>query len=89
MRKSGMGVAGNALSKDAQGWSLLPLKVKGSYSSPRFTLDSRGVKKQLKEGLAAEIDRQFKKKSGSGPEESKDKQLQDLLDDTLKKLLGN
>jgi AsmA protein len=89
MAKSGVGGRGAELLKDERGWSLLPLKVKGSYTEPRFTLDSAGMKKQLKQGAVKELGRQLRKKLGGEKDDQQSQQVQELLDGTLKKLFGN
>ncbi len=88
MVKSRLGGKGLELLKDEKGWSLLPLKVKGTYSKPRLILDSSGVKKQLKEGIVNELGRQLQKKLG-GADDQQSQQLQKLLNGTLQKLFGN
>lgn len=89
MRKSGVGGKGADLFKDENGWSLFPLKVKGNYSSPRFTLDSSGVKTQIKKGVTRELGRQLQKQLGDDTDDAGNQQLQKLLDGTLRKLFGN
>lgn len=86
--RSGVGGKGIELLKDANGWTLLPLKVKGSYSSPRFTIDSRAARKQLKQGVGRELERQLMKKLGGKSDKKNAEPAQKLLDDTLKKLFG-
>ena len=34
---------------DQQGWSQVPLKIKGSYDHPRFKLDTIGLRRQAEE----------------------------------------
>ncbi len=88
MQKSGIGGKGASLLRDESGWSLLPLKVKGRYSRPRFILDSRGIKKQLKKSVTRELGQQLQKKLGGDGKNEGSKQLQQLLDNTLQKLFG-
>jgi len=88
MAKSGAGAKGIPLLKDEKGWSLLPLKVKGDYSSPRLTLDSKGAKAQMKEGLMKELSRQLQKNIEGPTADQKTQQMQKLLEGTLKNLLS-
>lgn len=87
MAKSRLGGKGAELLKDEDGWTLLPLKIKGTYSKPRLILDSSGVKKQIRKGMVNELGRQLQKKIGG--DEQQNQQLQKLLEGTLKKLFGN
>ena len=88
MAKSGVGGMGADLLKDEKGWSLLPLKVKGNYSRPRFSLDSTAFKNQLEKGVVNEFGRQLQKKLGGEADGEQNQQMQKLLDGTLKKLFG-
>jgi len=73
--------------KDEQGWGLFPLQVKGSMDKPRFTLDSKAARKQIKEQVkqkaVEELSKElFKDDASKGAGEK-------ALKDTLKGLLGN
>jgi len=81
----GVGLAGGNLKylQDDQGWTLLPLRVKGSYSSPRITLDKEGTKQQLGQQLGQELERQLDKRlKDKNPEQRQ--QLDELLLKPLK-----
>lgn len=86
---TGLGGQEADLLKDENGWSLIPLKVKGSYDSPRFSLDSTVAKKQLKEGVTRELGKVIQKKLGGDLNKKGSQEVQQLLDGTLKKLFGN
>ncbi|MCF6178126.1 MAG: AsmA family protein [Geopsychrobacter sp.] len=88
MAKAGIGGKGAQLLTDDKGWTLLPLKIKGSYSQPRFSLDSKGVKKQLKKTVVRELGRQLQKQLGGKGDQPENQQLEELLRGTLNKLFG-
>jgi len=70
---------------DAQGWKVIPLKIKGTTDQPSVTLDEEGLSKQLGDGLKREIERRFLEpksdKSGKPSEKKKSKGV-------LKELFG-
>jgi AsmA protein len=87
---------------DQDGWSQVPLLVSGNYSSPRFSLDPKGLKSQAKQAITNELGRQlnklFKKQSSDAEEKtpqsgedplSEEDQARKLLQDSLQKLFGN
>jgi AsmA protein len=88
---------------DKDGWTRIPLLLKGSFSSPNFGLDPKGVKEQaskaLTEELGQQIDKLFKRSapaaqgSDQQPAESESPPAEDpsrkLLQDSLQKLFGN
>jgi AsmA protein len=83
-----VGLAGKDLKylHDDQGWTLLPLRVKGSYARPRITLDEEGAKRQLGQQLGQELERQIDKRlKDKNPEQRR--QLDDLLQNSIKQLL--
>lgn len=86
---------------DKDGWTRMPLLLKGDFSSPRFGLDPKGVQGQASQAISNELGRQldrlFKTKdsqpdsgnqpeSGSGPAEESGRKI---LQDSLQKLFGN
>lgn len=81
---------------DDQGWTLLPLNVAGSVSSPRFALDTSAIKEQLKERGTRELrqrieEKLFKKPAPSKegetpPDQQKQPPVDKLLEDTLKRI---
>jgi len=88
---------------DKDGWSQIPLLVSGSYASPRFGLDPKGIQKQASEAIGKELGRHLEKLfKTSEPAASKETQEQTgkedapvdnptnkLLQDSLKSLFGN
>ncbi len=70
---------------DAQGWKVIPLKIKGTTDQPSVTLDEEGLSKQLGGSLKREIERRFlepkSEKSGKPSEKKKSKGI-------LKELFG-
>ncbi len=85
---------------DKDGWTQMPLLVKGDISSPSFGLDPKGVKKQAAKALTNELGRQINKlfkrsesEQGSELQEEEIVPAEDtarkLLQDSLQKLFGN
>ncbi|MDT8444658.1 MAG: AsmA family protein [Desulfuromonadales bacterium] len=88
---------------DKDGWTRIPLLLKGSFSSPKFGLDPKGVKEQatkaLTDELGQQIDKLFKRSapasqgSDQQPAENQTAPAEDpsrkLLQDSLQKLFGN
>ncbi|NDY42698.1 DUF748 domain-containing protein [Dissulfurirhabdus thermomarina] len=81
---------------DAEGWTLLPLRVRGTADRPRFALDAKAVKRQVKERAKGEIRKRvleeiFKEKDGEKrqPDGARQRPEERLLDDALKGILGN
>jgi AsmA protein len=70
---------------DAQGWKVIPLKIRGTTDQPSVTLDEEGLSKQLGGSLKREIERRFlepkSEKSGKPSEKKKSKGV-------LKELFG-
>lgn len=94
------GVSGYLADKD--GWTQMPLLLKGSFASPSFGLDPKGVQKQASEALTNELGRQIDKlfkRSEPAPSETEQQQgaetapaedpARKLLKDSLQKLFGN
>jgi AsmA protein len=88
---------------DSEGWSRLPLLLKGTFASPSFGLDPKGVQEQATKALSGELGRQidklFKKpepaapaagqqQPGAEPQSTEDP-ARKLLEDSLHKLFGN
>jgi len=87
---------------DKDGWTQMPLLVKGSFASPSFGLDPKGVKKQASKAVANELGRQIDKlfnRSEPASQETEQQQAKEivpdedparkLLQDSLQKLFGN
>ena len=88
---------------DSEGWSRMPLLLKGTFASPSFGLDPKGVQEQATKALSGELGRQidklFKKpeptaptagqqQPGAEPQSAEDP-ARKLLEDSLHKLFGN
>ena len=87
---------------DSEGWSRVPLLLKGTFAAPAFGLDPKGVQEQATKALSGELGRQldklFKKpepsapvngqQQGADPPASEDP-ARKLLEDSLHKLFGN
>ncbi len=58
---------------DEQGWTTVPLRIKGSYDGPDVGLDSKGLKKQAEKAVKKEVQKSLEKELQRG----------------LKKLFGN
>lgn len=69
---------------DPDGWGVLPLKVAGSLSDPKFSLSSEGVKSQAKEKVKQKLGEKLQEKLGG-----KESPVQELIDQPLKKLFGD
>ena len=68
---------------DADGWGVLPLKISGTISDPKFRLSSAGLKSQAKEQVKQKVQEKLQEKLGEqGGAAGK------LLDQPLKKLFG-
>ena len=88
---------------DKDGWSQVPLLVSGSYASPKFGLDPKGIQKQASEALGKELgrhlDKLFKTSEPAATNETQeqtgkedapvDNPTNKLLQDSLKNLFGN
>jgi AsmA protein len=86
---------------DQDGWTQVPLLLKGNFSSPRFGLDPKGVSAQASKAIGNELGRQLdklfksKESNDSSSEQageasgSDEDQGRKLLQDSLQKLFGN
>ena len=85
--KVARGDIGNLLT-DEKGWGVLPLKVEGTTSSPKFRLDPSAVSGQLKtkarQKLQQTIEEKFLKKKEGEPKRPE----QDLIERGLKGIFG-
>jgi AsmA protein len=77
---------------DEQGWSQIPVKVGGTFSSPRFTFDTAALRGKVREKAGEEIRRKLRKEldkrfpSGNGkPEEENGRPA---AEDVLRELFG-
>lgn len=88
---------------DQDGWTKMPLLVTGSFASPSFGLDPKGVQEQASRVLSNELGRQIdklfkrpapesqeagKKQAGESAAPAEDS-TNKLLQDSLQKLFGN
>ncbi len=80
---------------DSEGWGRVPLRLSGTVSKPKFSLDTSAAKEQVKEKAQQELQKQlekklFKNKESSGTEsDSTEAPEKKLLKDTIKGLFGN
>ncbi|MDH3454528.1 MAG: AsmA family protein, partial [Desulfuromonadales bacterium] len=88
---------------DKDGWTRMPLLLKGSFASPSFGLDPKGVQEQASKAIANELGRQIDKlfKQPQPTPQGADQQpatggaapaedpTRKLLQDSLQKLFGN
>ena len=87
---------------DKDGWTRMPLLLKGSFTSPSFRLDPKGVQDQASKLISNELSRQLDKllKRQSSSQETGQQQTEGetssekdltrkLLQDSLQKLFGN
>ncbi|MCF6237657.1 MAG: AsmA family protein, partial [Candidatus Marinimicrobia bacterium] len=87
---------------DQDGWTRMPLLLKGSFASPSFGLDPKGVQEQAAKAITNELGRQLDKllKSQDSSQETDQQQTGEetlsekdstrkLLQDSLQKLFGN
>jgi AsmA protein len=56
------------LLSDPQGWTLLPLNVGGSLTSPRFAIDSSAVQQQVREKATQELQRKIQERLFDTPD---------------------
>lgn len=82
-RSSSGGPVSRALT-DPSGWAVLPLKIGGTYSDPKFRLSSSGLRSQVKEKATQKLTEKLQDKIGEGESPAKG-----LLDKPLKKLFGD
>lgn len=88
---------------DQDGWAQLPLLLKGSFTSPSFGLDPKGLQEQASKALSSELGKQinklFKQSDQTTPQgtdqQPAEKQSSpaespaNILQDSLQKLFGN
>ena len=73
---------------DAQGWGILPLKIKGTLKSPSIGLDSTLLKQRLADKAKEKVAEKILERVGGSSSDSQEPTKQ-LLDGALKKLFGN
>lgn len=76
---------------DAQGWGQVPLKVSGSLERPRFEIDARAAAQKAGRALEKKLEQKLLKKlaPGSGTDKTSDDSGKQLLEQTIRGLLGN
>lgn len=73
---------------DKEGWGQLPLKVAGTWNSPRFALDTTAVREKAKEEAKKKIQEKILEKLA--PKEGEEKEpTKKLLDETIRGIFGN
>jgi len=77
------------LLKDDQGWTMLPLKVEGTFADPKVSLDNRQLGRTAEKQLMQKLEKKLQKKLGT-PESpaGKEKPTEKLLKDALRGLIG-
>lgn len=77
--------------QDAEGWGEVPLKLTGSLDRPRFEIDAKAAVKKAGEKLQEKLEQKLLKKLGpkQQPGSSPDSSQKQLLEKTLRGLLGN
>ncbi len=72
-----------------EGWTRLPLKVAGTFTSPRFALDTSGVQEQVKQKAREEIEKKvFEKLLPKDRAEGEQDSGRQQLEDAVKGLFG-
>ncbi len=72
-----------------EGWTQLPLKVAGTFTSPRFALDTSGVQEQVKQKAREEIEKKvFEKLLPKDRAEGEQDSGRQQLEDAVKGLFG-
>lgn len=88
---SGKSVIAGAL-RDGEGWTVVPLLVKGSMSDPEITFDSKGARQalggHLQDRLERTLEKRLRKEDAVGAADGEGKKSSDELKDALKGLLG-
>lgn len=90
-RKLGVKINFTGVLRDSEGWTVLPLTVKGSMSEPVVGFDSKAARAaagaNLQDRLERSLDKRLRKSSGDAAGEEGKKNREELKD-TLKGLLG-
>ena len=75
---------------DSQGWGQVPLKLRGTLTSPRFALDTSLLKGKVRRELEQKLEKKLLKSLGAdkNKEQGKQKPAKELLEKTLKGLFG-
>jgi AsmA protein len=85
-------VTGGVLT-DEDGWTHVPIRVKGNYTSPKVVLDMTAISRQAQQGAIDKWTKKLRKKIGrddSGPDSSQeDDPASQLINKALKGLFGN
>jgi AsmA protein len=78
--------------RDSEGWTVVPLRAKGSLTEPKLTLDSRGAREavgaKLQEQLERSLDKRLRKSAGDSAATGEGKKGSEELKDALKGILG-
>lgn len=78
---------------DQEGWSELPLKIAGTLSKPKFSVDSTAVKSKVKDKVKDELQKKleekvFDKLDSKGVGDQSTEPAKKIIDDALKGLFG-
>jgi AsmA protein len=73
--------------RDEQGWTRLPLKLGGSFGTPRFGLDAKGVQQEATKALQQELGKQLQEKLLGTPKTDADPNAPQTQEDPASKLL--
>ncbi|WP_243373601.1 AsmA family protein [Geotalea sp. SG265] len=73
---------------DDKGWGILPLKVTGNFSAPKFALDVSAVREQLKQKGKEQLERTIREKLLKGKEGERQPPEKELLEKGLRGILG-
>ncbi|GAB7026035.1 AsmA family protein [Geotalea toluenoxydans] len=73
---------------DEKGWGILPLKVKGTFSAPRFQIDVSGVRQQLKQKGREKLEQTIQEKLLKKKEGEPQRPEKELLEKGLRGILG-
>lgn len=73
---------------DNKGWGVVPLKVGGTFSSPKFMLDPSAVKEQVKTRAREKLQQTIEEKLFNKKEGEPKRPEQDLLEKGLKGIFG-
>lgn len=91
-RKLGGKVNFTGMLRDSEGWTVLPLRVKGSLSEPAVSFDSKAARAaagaHLQERLERSLDKRLRKAAGDSATTEEGKKSSEELKDALKGLLG-
>ena len=74
--------------KDEQGWTQMPLKLGGDFTSPKFGLDAKGLQKGATKAIQQEIQKKIGEKLFGAPKSDADPNAPQQEDPAVKLLKG-